>query len=323
MNKQTNPFNHLLGAICLVMCLFSNAETSVEVPISAEQRLETLQLISNQIEQGYVLPKVANQVASALLELTEQGRFDHIETRQQFIAEIDQQLRDLSNDGHLGLVPMRTDKVVTHILQESDEKRNNNFAFEQAKVLSGNVGYLKFNKLHPDERAMEVATYALNFLSHTSHLVIDLRECGGGSMELVRHLISHFVKDKTHLWDIFSRDGFSYSVESYAVVAQARLQSMPITILTSRNVISAAEFFTYTLKHLGRAQVVGEQTAGLAHATGVRQINDWLVLRLPLMRPVNPTTLGNWEQVGIKPDIEVPQAQALVSALAKMQPTKQ
>ncbi|CAM4203307.1 S41 family peptidase [Pseudoalteromonas byunsanensis] len=317
MNTKYNFLNRVLSVFCLVICLFSDANASLDEAISAQQRVQTIHLLSNQIEQGYVLPKVANQVVSALFDLEANGQFNHITTRAQFIDEVGQQLRILSKDGHLGLVSMRPDKVVTHILQESDEKRINNFAFEQAKVLSGNVGYLKFNKFHPDERAKQVATHALNFLSHTFHLIIDLRECTGGSMELVAHLISHFVKDNTHLWDIHTRDGFSHRVDSYSVEVHKNLKTIPITILTSSKVISAAEFFTYTLKHLGRARVIGEQTEGLAHGTGVRKINDWLVLRLPMLRPLNPKTGSNWEQVGVKPDIAVPKEQALARALAK------
>ncbi|MBD1583021.1 S41 family peptidase [Pseudoalteromonas sp. S16_S37] len=302
----------LLCVAYLCVSLISEAyANSHSDQLSGSERLAALNGIEQYIISSYVLPKVGEDVAAALKSAQKQGKFSHINSKKQFIDEIGQFLREKSKDGHLGLTAMRSDKKVTHILQEHDEIRINNFALEQAKVLPGNIGYLKLNKFHPDEQAKQVASYGLNFLSNTSHLIIDLRQSTGGSMELVTHLISHFVKEKTHLWDIYQRNVLADRVHSYAVAREAKLLDIPITILIGHKSISAAELFTYTLKHLGRARIVGEQTEGLAHATGVRKVNDWLVLRLPLMRPVNPFTKTNWEQVGVKPDVEMRKELAL------------
>ncbi|CAH9052555.1 hypothetical protein PSECIP111854_00993 [Pseudoalteromonas sp. CIP111854] len=317
MRTTQSIISMILCIVCLIIASFGHAETAFSADkLVSEERSAAIEKIADLIAEGYVLPKVGEHVTYALLDAQKQGQFSHINSKKLFIEKVGEFLRIKSKDGHLGLTPMRSDKKVTHILQEHDEKRINNFAFEQATILPGNIGYLKFNKFHPDAQAKQVANYALNFLSSTSRLIIDLRECTGGSMELVAHIISHFVKDKTHLWDLYDRDKLVYRVDSYMVTAEPRLQDIPITILTSEKVISAAEFFTYTLKYLNRARIVGVKTQGLAHATGVRQVNDWLVLRLPLMRPVNPVTKTNWEQVGVKPDIVIGKDQALAWALA-------
>jgi len=43
------------------------------------------------------------------------------------------------------------------------------------------------------------------------------------------------------------------------------MTDVPIFVLTSHRTFSAAEEFTYNLKHLNRATIVGETTGGGAH----------------------------------------------------------
>ncbi|HJS14793.1 MAG TPA: S41 family peptidase, partial [Rheinheimera sp.] len=74
-------------------------------------------------------------------------------------------------------------------------------------------------------------------------------------------------------------------------------------------------FFSYTLQQLGRAVVIGETSAGLAHYTGAAQVNDWLFVRIPMYRPVNPVTGTNFEGVGVEPNITVSSEMALYTAL--------
>ncbi|NOU50028.1 S41 family peptidase [Pseudoalteromonas sp. JBTF-M23] len=305
-----------LSTMLCVWCLILLPECKVYAQgqtdlLQEREQIAAIEKIAELISLNYVLPDMGLKVESALYDAQKQGQFAHINSKKQFINEVGKFLRAYSKDGHLGLTPMPIDKNVTHILTEKKENRINNFALEQAKVLPGNIGYFKINKFHPDERAKKLASYALNFLSHTSHLVIDLRDSTGGSMELVTHLVSHFVQADRHLWDMYDKEGLSYRVASVEVSSEPYLQKIPITILTAKGSISAAEFFTYTLKHLGRARIVGEQTEGLAHATGARKVNEWLILRLPLMRPISPITKTNWERVGVKPDVEMAEEGAL------------
>lgn len=83
---------------------------------------------------------------------------------------------------------------------------------------------------------------------------------------------------------------------------------------SSRRTFSAAEEFTYNLKNLKRATIVGETTGGGAHrgaydasritsASGCRQA----------ARSIR-STKTNWEGAGIAPDIAVDSAVALRAA---------
>lgn len=89
----------------------------------------------------------------------------------------------------------------------------------------------------------------------------------------------------------------------------------PVYILTSHRTFSAAEAVAYDLQALGRAVIVGETTGGGANPFEYRRIHDHFAVDLPESRSINPITGTNWQDVGVKPDVEVPAEQALDKAL--------
>ena len=87
-------------------------------------------------------------------------------------------------------------------------------------------------------------------------------------------------------------------------------------ILTSKMTFSAAESFSYVMKNLKRATIVGETTAGGAHLTGAVIATSNFFVRIPQGKPTSPITNTNWEGVGIIPDIQVDSDEALKIAQA-------
>ena len=85
----------------------------------------------------------------------------------------------------------------------------------------------------------------------------------------------------------------------------------PVFVLTSNRTFSAAEEFTYNLKHLKRATIVGETTGGGAHPVTSYGVNKYFTLRVPYARAVNPITKTNWEGVGVIPHVATSAADAL------------
>lgn len=85
-------------------------------------------------------------------------------------------------------------------------------------------------------------------------------------------------------------------------------------VLTSRGTFSAAEEFTYNLKHMERATIVGDTTGGGAHPVDFFPLDDGFFATVSIGRAINPITKTNWEGVGVIPHIAVPQEQALEAA---------
>src|SRR5262249_5492596 len=84
-----------------------------------------------------------------------------------------------------------------------------------------------------------------------------------------------------------------------------------VYVLTSAATFSGGEELAYDLQALGRAIVVGEATRGGAHPSAVVSLTDTIELRLPVARSVNPVTGGNWESVGVQPDLPATAVDAL------------
>jgi C-terminal processing protease CtpA/Prc len=78
--------------------------------------------------------------------------------------------------------------------------------------------------------------------------------------------------------------------------------------------MSAAEQFTYNLKMLKRVTIVGETTAGQAHAGVFHRIDDHFGVGITELRPHNPFGSHDWEGTGVQPDVSVPATEALAKA---------
>jgi len=88
----------------------------------------------------------------------------------------------------------------------------------------------------------------------------------------------------------------------------------PVVILTSSTTYSGAEHFSYDLKMLKRATLVGERTAGATDIASFYRIIDDFGMGIPTTRPINPYSEPDWAAVGVDPDIKVKAADALASA---------
>jgi C-terminal processing protease CtpA/Prc len=88
------------------------------------------------------------------------------------------------------------------------------------------------------------------------------------------------------------------------------LADKPVYVLTSGSTWSGAEQFSYDLKMLKRATLVGETTRGGAHAGTFHRIDDHFGMGIPEERFINPYGEADWEGVGVQPDVKVKAADA-------------
>lgn len=95
--------------------------------------------------------------------------------------------------------------------------------------------------------------------------------------------------------------------------------SRPATLIVALALASApaagAEEFTYNLKNLKRATIVGETTGGGAHPVFGQSLPHGFSITVPFARAINPITKTNWEGVGVTPHIETSAEGALDAAL--------
>jgi C-terminal processing protease CtpA/Prc len=89
----------------------------------------------------------------------------------------------------------------------------------------------------------------------------------------------------------------------------------PVYVLTSNRTFSGAEEFTYNLKQLKRATIIGETTGGGANPGDWFSLTPHFAVFIPTGRAINPISQDNWEGVGVAPDIAVPREEAFDVAL--------
>jgi retinol-binding protein 3 len=117
-----------------------------------------------------------------------------------------------------------------------------------------------------------------------------------------------FGAEPVHLNDIYNRPNDSttqYWTRSY-VPGRRFGARKPVYVLTSSHTFSAAEEFTYNLKNLKRATIVGETTGGGAHPGEHVALAARFAMFVPTGRAINPITKTNWEGTGVAPDVQAP-----------------
>jgi retinol-binding protein 3 len=289
------------------------------------------QAIKN-LKEAYVFPETAAKMEADLRKRLENKEYDEIKSAKKLAELLTDQLQAISKDKHLRVnyhydpvPPMPGPEQRKSATGKSSEMharmlkraRSINFGFEKVERLEGNVGYLKMNMFQPAELgAGETAAAAMNFLANTDALIIDLRENGGGSPDMVALVSSYlFGAHPVHLNDLYFRpENSTHQWWTLPYVPGQRYEGKPVYVLTSKRTFSAAEEFTYNLKSLKRATIVGETTGGGAHPGGGRRINEHFTMFVPAGRAINPITKTNWEGTGVAPDVAVPADQALNTA---------
>lgn len=310
-------------SVLFFMLLFVCADIKAsdeDILLSRDQVRQSVVDTLTTLNEVYVFPEKAKLIESEVLSRMHQGAYDHIKSTNEFRKFMTDELIEVSADGHLGIMLVKDEKSEpTHVIVETEDIYKNNYAFEKVEILSGNVGYLKFNKFYIDDEAVETVDYAFGFLKDTDAMIIDLRDCIGGSPELVRYMSSYFFNEKTLLWRIHTRaDEEIFDHETMEEVGHSNFKNdFPVFILVGPETASAAEMFSYTLQHYNKATIVGEKTNGIAYAVGAAKINQYFVGRFSMNRPVNPVTQSDWEIVGVLPDIKASLAESLDIAHSK------
>lgn len=286
-------------------------------PMTRGVLMETVEGAANALEEGYVFPDVAKKMAASVRGKLRAGEYDSVKDEAELAGRLTADLRAVSNDKHLrvALRPASSERPDMGPSQRQMEEQN--YGFRRVELLEGNIGYVRFDAFVEDERAMKTASAAMAFVAHADAVVFDLRTNGGGSPEMIRYITSYLFDAPTHLNDMIDRDG--KVVEEFwtlgSVPGERLAPGTPVYVLTSARTFSGAEEFSYNLKNLKRATIVGETTGGGAHPVRAVRLNDRFVVGVPFMRANNPISKTNWEGTGVEPDVKTSADGALDRAL--------
>jgi C-terminal processing protease CtpA/Prc len=224
-----------------------------------------------------------------------------------FAETLTSDLQSISKDKHLRVRFSPED--AKRMLEEEknggdpgDEKHFNemmkkeNYGFRKVERLSGNIGYVDFRNFASPQYSKAVVADVMGFLSNTEAIIFDMRFNGGGDPAGVQLICSYLFGDTpVHLNDLYYRP--SDETEEFWTLRKVdgkKMPDIPVYVLTSSFTFSGAEEFTYNLKNLKRATIIGETTGGGAHPGGVNPVNKQFVIFIPVGRAISP----NQDQLG-------------------------
>lgn len=291
--------------------------------IDAATRAKVIDGAVAALNESYVFPETAKKMEEAVKAHQKKGDYDSIGDGDDFGKRLTDDFQAVSHDKHLRVMfspaPM-PDMEAQHPdpKREAEQRKQMeraNCGFNKAEILEGNVGYLKFDFFADPAICGPTVVAAMNFLANTDAIIFDLRENGGGDPKMVAFVCSYLFAERTHLNDLWTRKGDvtdQFWTDPY--VPGKRLDAKPAFVLTSKNTFSGGEEFTYDLKTLKRATIVGETTGGGAHPVRGHHITDHFAIGVPFARAINPITHTNWEGTGVEPDVKVAAADALATA---------
>ena len=244
---------------------------------AAERRRVIDGAIAN-LKAYYVDPDVAQKTSDALLAHERNGDDNAATDGAAFADLLTTQMMDVSHDKYLvieyseyGAATARenpTAPTTEEVARYRKEMEQTRCTIEAAqilphKTLPHKIGYLKLNEF-PDAAVCgtTVAT-AMASLNRADAIIFDLRDNRGGYSNMVALIATYLFDRPTHLNDFYNR-GDNSTEQSWTLppVPENRLADKPVFVLISPVTFSAAEAFSYDLKMLNRATLVGETTSG-------------------------------------------------------------
>jgi hypothetical protein len=291
----------------------------MNLKIDAATRARVIDGAVANLNEFYVFPETAKKMEEALRARQKNGAYDRVDDAEAFAKMLTDDLEEIGHDKHLrvNFVPRVLPKGEPERTSDAEARmrtqmENNNCAFLKAERLSANIGYLKFNAFFDPAICGPTATAAMNFLGNVDAIIFDLRDNGGGDPKMIAFISTYLFDEVTHLNDLYDRKkDATTQYWTLPYVPGKRLTGKPVFILTSKRTFSGAEEFSYNLKNLKRATIIGETTGGGAHPVSGHRIDDHFMIGVPFARAVNPLSKTNWEGTGVEPDVKVPADEAL------------
>ena len=313
-----------LGLACALGLALASAATAQPVApkLSAAERNEVLHTLESKLGAHYVFPDVAARINAALP--AKAGAYAGAATAVDFGDMLSVDLRALGNDKHFRVFfdpdfhPRESPDAVPSaedIAHQRVEAAELAFGVEKVQRLPGNVAYVELRGFGPTEVVASAYASTLALVQGSDALILDLRRNGGGSPTSVALWMSWFFAqgDERHLNDIYTRST-NETQQFWTTTSVGERYTKPVYVLVSPRTFSGGEECAYDFQTQKRATLVGETTGGGANAGDRFALGHGLVVNIPTARAINPVTHTNWEHVGVKPDIEVPAAQAQQAA---------
>lgn len=295
--------------------------------VDASTRAEVVDAAAAELRDRYVYPDVGAQAATVIVEHLDDGDYEGLDLGLAFARRLTADLQQVTDDKHLRVTfhpPVPAGGPLPGAVPPEGPPPGPGpgevgpGGVTEVDTIDGEVGLIALRTFPPpNPDTVAAVADAMQQVAGTRALVFDLRANRGGHPETVALWCSYLLgPPPVELITIPDRDGtVRQRTATREGVQGPRYTDGEVFVLTSAETFSGGEEFTYNLKHLDRATVIGQSTAGGAHLVRRVPLTDTFDIGVPDARPVHAVTGSNWEGTGVTPDIDVAPDQALEAAL--------
>lgn len=264
----------------------------------------------------YVDTQKAHAASDSLLTREKRGEYNAIGDGATLAERLTKDIQSSTHDANVAVQFSRNaipDSAPVPSAAQREEYRTEmmrqNCTVEKVQVLPNNIGYMKFN-FFPEPAVCGTTFHSsMKQLDHSDAIIFDLRDNRGGFPDMVADVAAELFGHAV-LW---YNPRATPNASTLSPVPGSKLADKPIYILTSSRTFSGAEHFTYDLKMLKRATVIGETTQG-GHPGAVYHIDDHFWMAVPEVRTPSPYGTLDWNGTGVEPDVKVSASDALTTA---------
>jgi hypothetical protein len=299
--------------------------------ITATERSEIIDNVVDQLVDRYVDPNLGQKAGQTIVQKKEKQAYDALETTALLMKALIADMHEATGDKQLQLNNQSVagfGSIPSYItikapdgtkLDEQQQKKIMqqmlklmNYGLINARVQEGNIGYLDIREFISPEMVPDInkaIDKTMKSFKDCSAMILDLRFCFcdfGGSPETVMYMISYLFggEESVLLYELYNRKEKKINeFRTRTDVTGKRLPDVPVYILTSSKTFSSGEMFAYGLQKIGRAEIVGETSAGAAHETDTVDIGQGVMMVVPINRLAHVKTKTDWEGTGVIPDI--------------------
>ena len=317
--------------ILIATTLLANWQhASADEKLSHDNKTEIINKLAEALKNKYVLIDEGIKFGEEIAALNKAGNFEQTSNKEDFVEQVNKSLYRITNDKHISLRPevagqsggmvrriggpesggqAPTARRMVRVPSQNGQSLKAMMGLPDTaslytEILPGNIGLLTVHDLLGTTEGVD---RAMAELADTDGLIIDVRQCPGGSGNIAGQISSYFLAEGEEIMRMHTRGQDVMINRSVALPKGAkRYLDKPFYLVTSPFTGSACEALSFALKYHDLGIVYGETTAGAGHAStqGLTPIGYGLSAFIPNSKPEHPKHKGGFEKVGVSPDIE-------------------
>lgn len=174
-------------------------------------------------------------------------------------------------------------------------------------MLTDDTGYVVITNFHEGAGTETVEEVEKLLEQGAEKLIFDVRNNPGGYVHEMVYALDYLLPEGPLFRSV------NYNGAESVDESDADCLDLPMAVLINGNTYSAAEFFAAALSEYDWAVTVGEPTCGKGYYQTTIQLGDGSAVQLSTGAYTTPNGVNLTEAGGLKPDVPVDPAQAVVS----------